>query len=214
MTTRGALITRILDDLERPSATWNTRVTEAINDAIEQWQSTRFHFNESRSVTFSTADGTDFYAFDGASPAIGTDFYKIDVVKVTESNQDYTLTPRDYADIIRVSDASSTKNRPYEYGFIDQGLLLYPKPDATYTITLTGHVKLAAPANDSEANNSWMVDAFELIRCSAKLYLAVHVLHDTALAQAMVAAENRALKQLMGVTTAKTSTGRLVPTQF
>lgn len=201
---------RIRDDLLR-STNDNTRIENSINDAITHYQSHRFYFNENQVVTFNTVVGQDFYSF-GDGGDITTDLYRIDLAEVTDGGQDYSLTSKPYTDLLKWQDSSSTNNRPYCYAYVNQGLLLYNKPDAAYAVTLSGHIKLAAPSGDNE--NDWTNEAFELLRCQAKMYFAAHFLEDANLALSMAPMAASALKALNDATTARVTSGAIAPTEF
>lgn len=210
MTTRAAMKAEILSDLRRPSS-FGTNVNTAITAAVVNYQPKRFYFNESRSITFPTVAGTDTYSF----TTIGTEFYRVDGVFVLENNHYLTIKQSDYLDLELLIDATSpTQGRPTRWAYINKAIRVYPVPDIAYTVRLDGHVKVAAPATDDEADNAWMVEAYELIKCRAKRYLGAHVLGDLNLVALMTAAENEALVPLRSATTDRVTTGQLIPTQF
>lgn len=211
MTTLGALKTEILDDLERDAATDGARVLSAISAAIKFYQPKRFFFNESRDVTFITVASQWVYKF---GTDIATEFYTIDLALVEETANDYMLYRRDYREIEYLNDNTATENRPDTYGYVAQSLALYPIPDDAYSVRLTGHVKLAEPAGEAEANNAWMTEAYELIRCRAKAYLAAHAYRDDAYAALMRAAEADALSALRSASTDKAMAGYVIPSDF
>lgn len=211
MSTRGDLKAEILDDLERDEALDGDRVERAITAAIRFYQSRRFYFNESRDVTFDTVQGQWVYGFGTDIP---TEFYKIDLVAREEDANDYRLCVRDYRDIELLNDGSATEGEPTSYGYINRALAFYPVPDKAYTIRLTGHVKIEAPASDGEPDNPWMVEAYELIRCRAKASLSLHAYQNAEMAAVMRVAENEALSALMSATMDRAGTGHIVPSQF
>lgn len=213
MTTRATLKTEILDDLERDSAADGTRVLAAISSAIKYFQPRRFFFNESRSTTFNTVADQSIYTF-GTGNDITQEFYKIDLAVLEDTNTDYVMKRRDYRDIEVLNDAGATSNRPYNYDYFDRSLMLYPIPDAAYTIRLTGHIKYAEPEADGEENNEWFTEAYELIRSRAKLILYTHVYPDMEGRQTMKIAEREALTSLESGTDAKIASGCLEPTTF
>lgn len=213
MTTRTLLKATIMDDMHRSSSADGTRVLNEISSAIKLYQPKRFFFNESRSVTFSTVAGTDSYSF-GTGLAITTEFYKIDGAYITEGGRQHEMAPRDYRDLETLIETTPTRARPYSYAYINRALRFYPVPDAVYTVRLVGHVKVAEPATDGEASNAWMVEAYELLRCHAKLQLALHVFKNEALATRMGLALPLALRALRSATTDRVGSGTLVPTQF
>src|SRR5690606_32308761 len=114
-----------------------------------------------------------------------------------------------------LNDNSAANGEPSLYARFDDRIRLYPIPDATpYTIRLVGHLRIDSPSNENEADNPWFVYAFELIRCRAKIYLALHTIRDQALLREMIAAEQDALSALLGVGTDKYGSGQIRPTCF
>ena len=213
MTTRSAMKTEIIDDMERDATADGARVLSAISTSIKFYQPKRFFFNESRSVTFNTVASTDTYDF-GTGQEITTEFYKIDGVYVTENGNVHELNVRDYRDLEVLIDSNANEGRPWSYAYINRALRLYPVPDAIYSVRVVGHVKLAEPATDNEADNLWFTEAYELIRCRSKAYLYTHVFPKPEMAAMMRIAEKDALDALKGATQDRTGTGQIVPTQF
>lgn len=211
MTTRGTLKTEILDDIDRSGD--GTRVLSAISSAIKFYQPQRFFFNESRSITFPTVDGTDTYAF-SSTGAITTEFYTIDGVFVLDGTNQLRLSPVDYLQLEELMESTPAEGRPTRYAYINRALRLYRCPDAVYTMRIDGHIKAAEPAADDTADNVWFTEAYELIRCRAKAYLYAHVYEQPDMAAIMQAAEQQALKALRLASTSKLATGQLVPTEF
>jgi hypothetical protein len=214
MTTRTALKAEIMDDMHRSSVADGTRVLAAISTAIKFYQPKRFFFNESRSVTFNTVASTDTYAF-GTGLAITTEFYKIDGVWITISSSDIReLTQVHPEELEADANEITDTGEPSEWAFINKSLRLWRNPDDIYSVRIMGHVKLAEPATDGEANNAWMTEAYELIRCRAKYSLALHVWKDLELAGRMKAGMADALSSLNDATVDKFRTGFVTPTDF
>lgn len=210
MTTRGTMRAEIESDTERSDTTAiNTKIAQAIGF----YQTHRFWFNESRSITFSTVDGTDLYDF-GSGQEITTEFYTIDSVWVLEGTQQHPVTRRDYRDLEDLLDTTPQEGRPSSYAYINRALRFYPVPDAVYTIRITGHIKIATPAADDTANNEWMVEAYDLIMARTKAQLYAHRWEDPANAALMRGLETEELRKLRNVTTSKVGSGQLIPTQF
>jgi len=216
MTTRDTMVGRIQDETRRTDANFTAIIVEHIEDAITLYQSKRLWFNESRDVTFSTVADQPEYDF-GAGLDITTEFYQIDKAVLEEASKDYTLDPRPYTELETLIDGSSTSSRPGNYAYVNRALVLYPVPDAVYTVRLTGHVKLAAPAAGSTTGNEWMTEAFSLIHFRALGSLFDTVIHGQgSLEKAAIAYQREALamRVLAGATTRKVSSGSLEPTQF
>lgn len=209
MTTRGAMIAEMADDMERsdPAA-----FTSKIDAAIRQYQAKRFWFNETRSVTFSLTASTDTYSF----ATIGTEFYRVDGVFLTVAADDVRELDRwDYARMMEeLADENTSTDVPCAFAYIDRALRFWRSPDDAYSVRLLGHAKLAAPSTDDEANNLWMVEAYDLIMCRAKAELYAHRYEDPMNAQVMRVAEKEALDRLLGATEDKTAPGYLQGTEF
>lgn len=211
MTTYGAMQSRIADELDRTDLT--TQIQQAIKTAIAKYDRKRFFFNESRSVTFSTVDGQEFYTSADAS-AIPTLLF-IDNVKLTISASDkIDLEPRSYGELEYLSTNSVTdEGQPTAYAYYSKQLRLYPIPDDAYPIRISGVFALS-DLSASADTNAWMTDAEALIRARAKREVYTHVIRDLEGAQAMAQAEAEELQSLNQATNARGMTGTIFPTEF
>jgi len=216
MSTLADMRTRILDDLERDSATWGTRIGQAVTDAITFYQPKRFYFNESRSVTFSTVIGTDLYTFNTPTltGTVGAEFYKIDEVLILQGGTWDILKKVDYDWLEDMADNNVSQGQPYNWAYVGRQMRFYPNPNAIFTVRVIGHQKFTAPADDAVNDNVWMNEGFELIRSRAKKVFAMHVIEDMDLASRMDQMERSALTALREATYRKTEGGMIVPTQF
>jgi hypothetical protein len=216
MSTRADLRNRILDDLERIGNGDDTRINNAISDAIGEYQSIRLYFNESRSTTFPTVAGTDLYTFNTPTltGTIGAEFYRIDGISILNGSTWDDLHRADYDYLELLADNNLSAGQPTDYAYIGRQLRIYPNPNTVYTIRVSGHQAFVAPTDDAVTDNVWMNEGFELIRAAAKRFFALHVIEDEALASRMAAMEARALTALKRATWRKTEGGRLIPTQF
>lgn len=211
MTTLATLKATIADDLARTDLT--SQIASAINTAIEHYQDERFYFNETRSSTFVTVAAQSTYS-SSDDPDIPK-FARLDMVSLEDSSSEqHNLRQYGIKEMESLLDNSAASGRPYAYLYFEESFRLYPIPDAVYTIRPIGTIQKDAPATDDETGNVWMTDAAELIRCSAKAYLAAHLLRDPELAQVMVAAEDRALKRLRRKGGARMGTGTVTRTDF
>ena len=211
MTTRAIMLAEMADDMLRSDT---TLFTNKINAAIRHYQPRRFFFNESRSVTFNTVASTDLYRF-GAGLEITTEFYRLDSVFITIAAQDVRELERvNYVDLEALAGNDANTGEPSQYAFINKAIRLWANPDAIYATRLTGHIKAAAPASDEEADNPWMVEAYDLIMSRAKAELYAHSYEDPDNAALMQQAEARALRSLQDATLDKVSTGYLEATDF
>jgi hypothetical protein len=211
MTTLTALKAEIVSDLDdRTDLT--DEIASAITSAITYYQRTRFYFNEKRSLTFSTVAAQQNYTSSDAANI--PNMLRIDLVHFTVSGQRRELRRRNFYELETLYDTSASSGEPFLYAYHDREIWLYPIPSTTYTVRVLGHMIVAAPATDGEASNPWMTEAYELIRCRAKAYLAAHKLRDPELAQTMQALEFDALGRLNKETALRLGTGMITPTEF
>ena len=212
MTTLGTLLDQIATDTRRSGTAWRSTASTHVTTAIKHYQRQRFYFNESRDTTFTTID-TQF-AYD-MTDDIEMVFYKIDLAVLEESTNDHELIVRDYRELELLQTGGSSTGRPTDYAYIGESLLLYPVPDSSsYSIRLTGHIKVDAPASEGEGDNLWMTEAFDLIRSRVMWSLHKRVLHRHDEAAQYKADEMDELGLLKRQMTAKVSTGTIQPAQF
>ncbi len=217
MTTLATMIAEIVSDTGRSGTTQQTAMSAKIYAAIRKYQKTRFWFNETRDVTFSTVIGQSVYTFNTATTSgdIDAEFYAIDGVFVTYATGDVREIDLGYYDWLEVPADSVTGNgQPCEAAYINRALRFNIGFDAVYSVRLTGHIKLAAPAAPDEEDNPWMTEAYDLIMSRAKAELYAHRWEDPGNAQLMVQAEKSALNALMSATYDKTATGSVVASEF
>lgn len=209
MSTLSVMLAEIQADTIRTSASDVTAQRAKINAAIRHYQPKRFWFNESRAVTFNTVASTAVYTF----TTIGTEFYKIDGAFRTDGSEITELDRVNYTEL-EPGQATPTEAAPTAYAYVAKSVRLYDVPDAIYSVRLTGHIKIAAPASDAEADNIWMTEAYDLIMCRAKAELYAHRWSEPIPAQIMRAAEGDALSRLLGATHDKVALGHLEATEF
>ncbi len=208
MATRAEMIAEMEDEMDRSDA---TAFASKISAAIRKFQKERFWFNESRSVTFNTVQGTSDYSF----ATIGTEFYTIDAAFITDGSTVRELGNQDYVRLeYLLGNAGTTQGSPTLFGYIEKSLRLYPIPNGVYTIRLEGHAKLAEPANDADTANDWMNEAYDLIKADAKRRLFAQKYRDTEGAAIETIAVADALSDLRDATTSKIGTGIVRSTQF
>lgn len=211
MTTLTVLKARIADDLDRTDI--SSQIASAITDAIEHYKNDRLFFNETRSSTFVTVAAQSRYTV-----ADDTDiplWFDLDAVFMTDSTREIDMAQYDPVQMeYLLGQTSPGSGLPYAYAYFDSSFWFYPVPDDVYTVRPMGAIEKAAPASDGETGNVWMTEAFELIRCRAKVYLAAHVINDPNLAMIMTQAEQSALERLQRKTSKRIATGRIEPTAW
>lgn len=210
MSTLATLKAAIASDLKRTDLTGE--IATAITSAINFYQVNRFYFNESRSSTFATVAAQSRYT--EADDADIPKFVRIDALFLEDGSNTYEQYRADPVEMEFMLGSSASSGRPSTYAYFDQSFWLHPIPDDVYTVRPMGVIKKDAPATDDEADNVWMTDAYELIRCRAKFLLAVHTLIDLSLIDRMSRMEALELNRLRTETGAKVGRGRIMPTEF
>ncbi len=210
MTTLATLKTEIADDLGRSDLT--DAIADAITAAIAYYQKENLFFKENHTASFSTVADQVYYSSSDDSD-IGN-VIDLDAVLCRISNNDYTLTPLDIHTFEVLNDANVSSGAPSRYVWHAEQVGLYPPPDTVYTVYLIGSFKVAAPASDSEADNDWMTEGYELIRARAVSQLAKFKTQDFELSAIMQAAANEQLDDLRVRTARLHATNRVMPSQF
>lgn len=213
--TYGTMQDRIATEIHRSDLT--SRIQEAIQTAIDHYETRRFWFNEKTTSIVTTPSTREV--------SLSADVVEFDSVKMNTSTYGHTLTPRTYT-YIDESDTSvgSYEGIPEDYAIYGNSLVLYPTPDATYTISVSYLYRLADLSATADTN-AWMTTAEELIRKRAKADVKLNVLEDpSALSQMMLMAqmgkdfltkeEEIAYNNLVSSSVRRASSGKLRPTSF
>lgn len=201
MGTLADLKSRIARELVRTDL--GVVIADTIAEAVEDYQSVRFEFNQAR-ATFNTAAGTEFYG--GALPS---DIGQIDSVVALVSGRRTKLSAWPYAVMEKVSTTTTSFGEPTAWSWYAKQLRLYPVPDAVYALTLSYVQRINVPSTDG-ASNIWTTEAEALIRHSVKRRIAQNYMRDAEMAQAARSAEADAYRRLMR-DVQQLDTGGLVP---
>jgi hypothetical protein len=159
-------------------------IQNAIQAAIAKWEREPFYFNDFRleplsGGPFNTVNGQEFYTASDYA-LIGT-LACIKSLRVLISANRYTLNERDDNYLNTVSVNPLNTGQPTDYTYDTQKLRLYPIPNGAYPMGITGTQRLSALSADTDAN-AWTQDAFDLIRCEAKLIIGRDVIYDEKVA--------------------------------
>jgi hypothetical protein len=118
------LQTAIASDLTRSDLT--TQVKSAIIDAVRHYETSRFYFNVTRSMTFSTVIGQAAYGTTDLAQIpyiIG-----IDTLFLTDSGRPFELEKYEADEFEWLQSTSTGNGRPCAYTYIDSQILLWPTP--------------------------------------------------------------------------------------
>ena len=195
------MVNQIVDELDRPDLVGHVR--NAIRHAIGFWQRERFAFNDGV-LTFATVPGQAGYG--GAYLAGQNVMLAIDSAVALDGSGNTWVLKSVPLSSLEALGAQDQSGQPAYFAKFSEGYRLYPIPDGVYTVRFTGHVRLGAPATDADTN-AWVDEAYDLIASYAKRYIALHLLKDSALKQAMDVAVNEASTSLKGLATTMAGTG-------
>jgi hypothetical protein len=203
------LQTAIATDLTRTDLT--SQIKSAIVDAVRHYETSRFYFNVTRSLTFSTVIGQTAYG--SAALAQIPDLIGLDTLFLFDASRPLELEKYEADEFEWLQSTSTGNGRPSAYTYIDSQILLWPTPAAVYTMRPHMHYKLTELSADTDTN-AWTNDAEQLIRCHAKLLLYTNVIEDTDGMQRMSLQIQSYKDALDYKTSARRATGKIRATSF
>ena len=195
---------QIAEDLTRSDLT--SDIKSKIGDAIDNYETSRFYFNVTRSKTFATVAGQSAYG--AAALAEIPDIIGLDTLFLFDDIRPLELDKYEADEFEWLQGSMTGAGRPCAYSYIDSQIMLWPVPVTVYTVRPHMHFKLATLVEDTDAN-AWCNDAEQLIRCHAKLLLYANVIEDTEGMQRMQVQIQPLLDRLAYKTSARQSTGRI-----
>jgi hypothetical protein len=198
------LATLIASDLRRSDLT--TEVTNAIDNAIRDYGSERFYFNETRSYTFTLTTGTDEYTL--ATVGSVEEFVKIDWLRI-QVGAVWVRLDRIDADNMEELHAQSLTGQPYCWTVYEDKLRLFPTPAQDYPIKIAGHYRLLSVSGGGV--NAWITVAGNLIRYSALRRLYAFPVKNVQAAQGAGVMEQDELVYLRRETDRRKRKGAMAP---
>jgi hypothetical protein len=201
---------RIASDLTRSDLT--SQIKSAIGDAVKHYETSRFWWNVTRSLTFQTVANQQGYGT-AALPQI-PNIIKLDHLFLSSNpGSIYDLDFYEMDEFEWLAAANTSPGKPTIYTRADGQILLWPIPITAYTMRPHMHYRLDALVNDTDTN-AWCNEAEQLIRCHAKLLLYTNVLEDSDGAQRMQSEIDAFKSRLDYENSARTATGRIKGTDF
>lgn len=208
--TFGEMKALIADDIARSDLT--TQIAQAVLDAIQDQERTRFYFNERRDApAFTTVAGQEFYT--SADDADIATIAHIDDLALIYNSGRRLLTSQTERWMEDQPSNTGFQGVPSDYSYLAKRIRLYPIPDAAYDVYMTGQIRLAALSAAGDTN-VWTEDANQLIRFAAKEKLYRHVIQDPQRADQMGAAAAMQRSMLLGESMKRGGQHRLKSTPF
>lgn len=161
MPTLGQAIASIRGDLNRDS-TFDTRIQEALANAIRFYRAHRYGFNTKRK-TFQLA---------GEYTSLTANFIEIDYAKLQISSRYKPLVERTYTWLNEHMRFQSLSAEPLWFAIQDRNLRVYPPPDQSYSCEihyLFDISGISVSTSDSTTTNAWFDEGYDLIRLHASV---------------------------------------------
>jgi hypothetical protein len=210
MATLAETVTRILDDLSRPSDELGDIAKREILSAIGYYESSRFAFNER--ILNATLSATSEFAFSAlvANDPEVEDIWAIDQVQVLYSTRliEVDLIPwSQYFSL--TTNLTTTANFPDFYSTFNRTMYVYPVLNVDIQSAIAAHVKLVTLDGITNIENAWLTEGEELIRSRACRMICQRKLDDYEKAQMFKQLEDEAYKGLVADAAVLRSTGIL-----
>lgn len=201
MATLADLKSQIADDLgDRSDAT--SQIDAAIRYAVQEYEDTRFWYNEFWRRTATLSVGTQTITF----TELGITPLEIDRIALQHTSSNWIeLCHANGGELESLRDVPIS-TIPTAWAIQGDAIVFDCSAASTYLVVLDGirQISTASANNDASA---WFNAGRELIRSAAKKNLYMHVLKDDVQAAACNAAERQALAHLKAKTTNKRATG-------
>jgi len=214
MSTLADMKAEIAADIGRSDMT--DYIATVISKAIARMQRKRFWFNETRDLTFDTVAGTYQYDTFTSGPVTSLDdVLEIDDVWLEDGGiRKAPLVRIPYEDMEYLTDSNSSQGRPYNWCRYGKKLWLLNKPDQAYTMRVAGHYKVAEPSSDTETDNVWMNDGYDMILSLAKTILYQSRVRNEKFAALDYTAFQAEYRRLRAESTDRMASGFIKPTEF
>lgn len=203
----GTMQARIANELHRGDISASSSVvTNAIQTAIDFYETRRFYFNEATDETIYTSNAEPFLS------SVPSDIVRLDSLKVAIGTRDYPLSPRDYEYIDRI-DSGQWEGYPEIYAWYKDTIRIYPIPNGNYQLTFS-YVKRLSDLSADATTNSWMTVGEKMIRSRAKGEIFLHYLRNPKMADVMYLEAEAARLSINRETEGRIFSGRLRPTEY
>lgn len=186
MGTLGQLYDRIQFELgDRTDLRSNGAIAAAVTTAITAYQKERFRFNENTpdEFQFLTIPGIAYYgaAQDARIPTL----FRIDALNYLLAQTTVRCERVFPEEIYTALLTGQVAGPPESFAWDGDNIIMYPRPNVAYQMTVLGYMALAAPTDEADANSPWTNAAERLIRSRAKYEIFAHVTRNMEMAEMM-----------------------------
>lgn len=171
------MIDRIVSDLGQRTDLAATAIPTAIDDAVEIYCKQRFRWNELQPLSpfvFNTVQGVSYY--DSVAVPNIDNLYKVDFLNYLLGSTTEKMQRVMPEEIYLALQNGTEAGPPASWAYDGQSIVMYPRPNQAYQITVGGFMRVPGPGADlTVTTNVWMNQAERLIRSRAKYEIALHV---------------------------------------
>lgn len=156
----STVVANIRSDINRDS-TFDTRIKQALEDAVKFYRARRYGFNTKRKSFTVTTEYTSLTA----------NFLAVDAIRIYRTSSVDPMEEVTYTEINDRLRSLSLSAQPVMYAIQDRQLRVFPPPDQTYTVDMAYLFNLpevSASASDSTSSN-WLEEGYELIKTHAMI---------------------------------------------
>lgn len=223
--TLGQLYDRIQFELgDRTDLRSNGAIANAVSDAIAAYQKERFRFNENTPDEFQFFTIPNVAYYGAAQDARIPTLYRIDAINYllaqTTVRMERTVPEQIYTALL----TGQVAGPPESFAWDGDNIIMYPRPNIAYQITVLGYMTLAAPTDEDDSTSPWTNVAERLIRTRAKYEIFANVTRNMEMAEMMSPLPPQpgekgheaywAYCELKGEANKIRGTGRIRPMQF
>lgn len=163
----------------------NGTIARMVAVAIQAYQKERFRFNENTpdQFQFFTTNGVAYYgaAQDARIPTL----YHVDHLNYLLAQTTVECDRQTPESIYTALLTGQVAGPPQSFAWDGDNIILYPRPNQAYKMTVLGYMTLAAPTVEADSTSPWTNAAERLIRARAKYEIFTHVTRNFEMAQAM-----------------------------
>lgn len=225
MGTLGQLYDRIQYELgDRTDLRSNGAIANAVSDAIKAYQKERFRFNENTPDEFQLDTIPNVAYYGAAQDARIPTLYRVDAINYLLAQTTVRMTRTVPEDIYTALQTGQVAGPPDEFAWDGDNIVIYPRPNIAYRLTILGYMTLAAPTDEADGTSPWTNAAERLIRTRAKYEIFVNVTRNMEMAEMMSPLPAQpgqpgheaywAYCELKGEANKIRATGRIRPMQF
>lgn len=204
--TYGDLLDAIAEETRRPRASFGTRISACVQEAIDDCQRHVLYFSDLNN-TFTTVASQEYYTSSDAAFIANIIEFDSVVITLSGSSKD-DIRRANWADLERLNFDGISTGQPYRYAYRNKSIRLYPIPNDAWTIRVRGAAPLTRLSADADTN-SWTTrgEGEKLIRCQASAYFYGRHLRLADRAAQFQAEADKELDRLVNAQGRRQSTG-------